>query len=187
MSLPFAAALRQLSSGLATTLKPATIRAACRAVGHTWRERRLDPVTTVHLFVLQILHGNTVCAHLPHLAGRTFSASAYCQARVRLPLAVLQARLRAVTTAAQPLVDTVGLWRGHRTWFVDGAGVSPTRPTSPARSVRRQPAARVRVPGGQSGRPVPHRHRTTPVPAARPAAVARDGSRDGTAPADAGR
>jgi hypothetical protein len=124
MSLPFTAALRQLGNGLATALTPATIRAACRAAGHTWRERQLDPVATVHLFVLQILHGNTACAHLPRLTGQTFSASAYCQARARLPLAVCQALLQAVTAAAQPLVDTVGLWRGHRTWFVDGTGVS---------------------------------------------------------------
>ena len=124
MSLPFLAAVRQLGNGLATVLTPAAIRAACRDVGHTWRERQLDPVTTIHLFILQILHGNTACAHLPHLAGRTFSASAFCQARARLPLALLHALLRAVTVTVQPLVDTVGLWRGHRTWFVDGTGVS---------------------------------------------------------------
>lgn len=118
------AALRQLGDGLATAVTPTTIHAACRAAEHTWRDRRLDPVATVHLFLLQILHGNTACAHLPRLTGQAFSASAYCQARARLPLAVCQALLRGVTAAAQPLVDTVGLWRGHRTWFVDGTGVS---------------------------------------------------------------
>jgi hypothetical protein len=41
-----------------------------------------------------------------------------------LPLAVLQALLRRVTTALRPAVDTEGLWRGHRTWFIDGTGVS---------------------------------------------------------------
>jgi hypothetical protein len=58
-------ALRQIREGLATAPAPATIREACRAAGHRWRERVLDPVTTVHLFVLQILHRNTACAHLP--------------------------------------------------------------------------------------------------------------------------
>jgi hypothetical protein len=53
MYLPFLAALRQLGNDLAAVLTPATIRAACRAVGHTRRERQLDPVTTVHLFVLR--------------------------------------------------------------------------------------------------------------------------------------
>ena len=126
------AALRQLCDGLATALTPAAIRTACRAVGHTWRDRVLDPVTTVHLFVLQILHRNTACAHLPRLTGRTFSASAYCQARARLPLAACQALLRATTAAVGTLVDTVGLWRGHRTWFVDGTGVS--MPDTPDRT-----------------------------------------------------
>ena len=27
--------------------------------GHSWRKRLLDPVTTLHLFILQVLHGNT--------------------------------------------------------------------------------------------------------------------------------
>ena len=38
-------------------------------VGHLWRDRILDPVTTVHLFALQILHGNTACPHVPRLGG----------------------------------------------------------------------------------------------------------------------
>jgi hypothetical protein len=42
-------------------------------------------VTTIHLFVLHVLHGNTACAHLPHPSGMTFSDSAYCQARAPLP------------------------------------------------------------------------------------------------------
>jgi hypothetical protein len=116
-------ALRQIGGDLAGVLAPAAIREACRDAGHHWRERVLDPVTTVHLFVLQILHGNTARTHLPRLAGQEVSASADCQASARLPLAVCQALLRGVT-AAQPRVDTVGLWRGHRTWFLDGTGVS---------------------------------------------------------------
>ena len=68
--------------------------------------------------------GNTACAHLPRLTGLTFTASAYCQARSRLPLAVLQALLRRLVETCRPLTDTVGLWHGHRTWLVDGTGVS---------------------------------------------------------------
>jgi hypothetical protein len=125
------AALRQIRDDLATAVTPATIRAACRAVGHTWRERQLGPVATVHLFVLQILHGNTACAHLPRLTGRTFTASAYCQARSRLPLAVLQDLLARVVDAIRPLIGGEDLrWRGHRTFFVDGSGVS--MPDTPA-------------------------------------------------------
>jgi hypothetical protein len=117
-------ALRQIRDELATVLAPATIRAACAAVGHRWRDRQLDPVTTIHLFILQILHGNTACAHLPRLTGRTFSASAYCQARGRLPLAVLQHLLRRTCEAIRPVIADAETWRGHRTWLVDGTGVS---------------------------------------------------------------
>ena len=81
-------------------------------------------MTTIHLFVLQVLHGNTACAHLPHLAGIAFTDSAYCEARSRLPLAVLQALLRRLVLTCRPVTDSTGLWRGHRTWLVDGTGVS---------------------------------------------------------------
>ena len=117
-------ALRQISEDLATVLTPARVRQACRAAGHRWRDRVLDPVTTVHLFVLQVLHRNTACASLPHLSGRAFAAPAYCQARARLPLAVCEALVRGVAAAIRPLTDGAGRWRGHRTWFVDGTGVS---------------------------------------------------------------
>lgn len=121
----FLTALRQIRADLANALTPATIRRACATVGHTWRDRVLDPVATVHLFILQILHGNTACAHLPRLTGRTFTASAYCQARSRLPLAVLQDLLARVADAVRPFVDgEEGRWRGLRTFFVDGTGVS---------------------------------------------------------------
>ena len=47
--------------------------------------RLLDPVTTIHTFLTQILHGNVACSELPHLTGLAFTATAYCQARARLP------------------------------------------------------------------------------------------------------
>lgn len=119
------AALRRIRDDVAAALTPATIRRACATADHTWRDRVLDPVATVHLFVLQILHGNTACTHLPRLTGRTFTASAYCQARSRLPLAVLQNLLARVVDAVRPLVGGEdGRWRGLRTFFIDGSGVS---------------------------------------------------------------
>ena len=67
-----------------------TIRDACLRVGYSWRNRKLDPVATISLFLLQILHGNTACQHVVQFGRRAFSATAYCKARKRLPLAVLQ-------------------------------------------------------------------------------------------------
>jgi Transposase DDE domain len=124
MPLSLADALRQVRDDLATLLEPEPLRQLCRDCGHRWRERILGPVTTIHLFVLQVLHGNTACAHLPHLSGMAFTDSTYCEARSRLPLAVLQALLRRLVETCKPLTDTTGLWHGHRTWLVDGTGVS---------------------------------------------------------------
>ena len=77
-------------------------------MGHTWRERVLDPVATVHLFVLQILHGNTACAHVPRLGNVRCSGEAYGQAHRRLPLAVWQRLVRAVTDRLLPIDRPVG-------------------------------------------------------------------------------
>lgn len=54
------------------------IREVCQTVGHVWRERVLDAVTTVHLFVLQILHGNTACPQVPRLGAVACSGEAHC-------------------------------------------------------------------------------------------------------------
>src|SRR6266850_1326518 len=79
--------LQRFTGEWATLLQPDAILAVCGEIGYTaWRDRVLTPVTTVQLFLLQILHGNTACSHLPHLSGLRFTAAAYCQARARLPL-----------------------------------------------------------------------------------------------------
>ena len=81
------AILQRLTGEWAALLQPEAILAVCGEVGYTgWRDRVLTLVTTVQLFLLQILHGNTACSHLPHLSGLRFTAAAYCQARARLPL-----------------------------------------------------------------------------------------------------
>jgi hypothetical protein len=74
--------LRRFTGEWAMLLQPDAILAVCQEIGYTtWRDRLLTPVTTTQLFLLQILHGNTACSHLPHLSGLRFSAAAYCQAR----------------------------------------------------------------------------------------------------------
>ena len=83
--MPVLARLRQ---DLASSLSPDAIVSACRRVGYSWRTRKLDPVATVSLFLLQVLHGNTACQHVVHFGKWVFSAEAYCKARKRLPLRV---------------------------------------------------------------------------------------------------
>ncbi|MEX2174538.1 MAG: hypothetical protein WD872_09260 [Pirellulaceae bacterium] len=47
-------------------LEAAAIEAFCRELNYAWRDRLLGPVVTVHAFLLQMLHGNTACDHVPH-------------------------------------------------------------------------------------------------------------------------
>jgi hypothetical protein len=117
-------ALKHIKADLAQVLDAPTILALCREVGYQWRPRLLDPVTTVHLFMLQILHRNTACSHLPHLAGQRFTASAFCQARTRLPLVVWQQLLRRTSESCEQTTHDEGRWRGHRTVLVDGSSFS---------------------------------------------------------------
>ncbi len=117
--------LRALRQDLAARLGDDVIRAACRAAGHTWCDScLLTPAAIIHWFLIQILHGNTALTHVSLLAGRAFSASAFCQARARLPLAVFRALLRHLVRAVIPDTEAIGRWRGHRTFLVDGSSVS---------------------------------------------------------------
>lgn len=110
---------------------------ACRQAGHAWRVRKFDPVATVHLFVLQVLNGNTAIAHLRHLAGSAVNAAAYCRARMRLPLAVYETLLdytaRAATQRCRPVFAAL------RVFLVDGTS-SLTPDTPSTRKLFRQPA-----------------------------------------------
>ncbi|MDQ3828825.1 MAG: IS4 family transposase, partial [Candidatus Tectomicrobia bacterium] len=111
-------------------LQPEAILTVCREIGYTaWRDRVLTPVTTMQLFLLQILHGNTACSHLPHLSGMRFTAAAYCQARARLPVRFFDLLLERFSRAVQRSAADDERWHGHRTFLVDGSGCS--RPDTP--------------------------------------------------------
>jgi hypothetical protein len=124
MALTISQIVGQFKSDVAKALSAETIVKICGYLGHVWRERVLDPVTTVHVFLLQILHGNTACSALARLAGLTFSATAYCAARLRLPLALFEDLLQRVCDALFPDIEKTGRWRGHRTWTLDGSSFS---------------------------------------------------------------
>ena len=123
--------LHALRQDLAAQLGDDVILAACRAAGHTWCDScLLTPAAILHWFLIQILHGNTALTHVSLLAGRAFSASAFCQARARLPLAVFRALLRNLVHALIPAPEAIGRGRGHRTFLVDGSTFS--MPDTPA-------------------------------------------------------
>jgi hypothetical protein len=121
-------ALRQIRDDLASLLEPLALSDLCRSLACRGRERLLDPVTTIPLFILQILHGNTACTPLPPLSGQTFTASASCQACSGLPLAVLRSLLTRLVETCRAMTDSVGRWHGHRPGLVDGPGVSRPDP-----------------------------------------------------------
>ena len=116
--------LRLVKEDLANLLEPESIFGICRDVGHHWRKSLLNPAVLIHLFVMQILSGNTACTHLRHLSGLAFTASAYCQARKRLPVQVIQRLVQRVCQWLNHSSAEHALWRGRRVWRVDGSGAS---------------------------------------------------------------
>jgi len=118
--IPVLARLRQdIAAGLSREM----IEEACRQVKHRWRQRVLDPATTIYLFLLQVLHGNTACRHVVHFGGWTFTDTAYCMARKRLPLAVYHWLVERTAAAVRTASDSAR-WLGHRIWVVDGSSFS---------------------------------------------------------------
>ena len=115
--------LDRLRQDIAAVLSRDTIEEACRQAQHTWRKRVLDPATTIYLFLLQVLHGNTACQHVVHFGGWTFTDTAYCLARKRLPLAVYDWLVER-TAATMRSASQGARWLGHRVWVVDGSSFS---------------------------------------------------------------
>jgi len=106
------------------------VREVCRQMGVVFRDRILDPATTVALFVKQIANGNSSCAQVRHLSKRQFTAQAYCDARMRLPLAVLTTLSRRlcdsvrVMRESDPKSPAEDLFLTHRVFVVDGSTFS---------------------------------------------------------------
>jgi hypothetical protein len=116
--------IRQFKRNWTEQLSPKSIADACRDSGMTWIESMLNPIVTIQVFFLQVLHGNTACTHMPHLARMAFTGAAYCTARMRIKLEVFQRLLqRSVDSIGQEVLDT-GRWLGHRVFFVDGSSFS---------------------------------------------------------------
>jgi hypothetical protein len=124
-------ALQRIKDDLTPFLPEPAILAACENAGHHWRQRKLGPVQTLHLFILQVLNFNTAMTGLRHLAKTAVNASAYCKARMRLPLGVLQTLLVESSAAMRQTAGPQALWLGLKVHLVDGSStIAPDTPDS---------------------------------------------------------
>ena len=107
------------------------INEICRDLGHAWRDRRLTPGVTVRSCVHRALNkDHTIAAVLADLGAgddpllTVPTDSAWCQARSRLPLAVLR---ELIARRARDCKDRFGQphqWHGRPIVIVDGSTVS---------------------------------------------------------------
>lgn len=116
-------------------LSPEIIERCCEDSFHRRRKSFWSPTVTVITFVLQVLSAEKtlragVASLLTQLAAQgaedlpSPDASAYCQARIRLPLVPVQRLARHLADRMRDLVDRQTGWLGHRVWVVDGSSVS---------------------------------------------------------------
>jgi len=99
-----------------------------------WRDRIWNPMMTFWTFLIQVLHPGSACreavalmlAEQADTSERRISpdASAYCQARQRVPLSVFVAALRNVGRCFEGRVLPELLWHGRRVRVVDGSSCS---------------------------------------------------------------
>jgi hypothetical protein len=110
----------------ASLLSPSTVDRVFSRRGHRWRRRELPPSQTMELFIRQIVAGNVPCQEVRCFGEGRFGASAYCQARSRLPVAAVWDLANQITAQLAGLDDTgrEPRWHGHRTFHVDGTGFS---------------------------------------------------------------
>lgn len=124
-----AGALARIKDNPLGLLDRQTIERVCDEAGYRWRERDLDPTTTIALFMQQVLAGNCSCSEVRHIAARlgygSFTAQAYCQARARIPLAVYNTLFYELSQRVVPQMSKEQhLWHGHRTFHIDGSTFS---------------------------------------------------------------
>jgi len=118
------AGIEKVKEDYSQMIPPEAIMGNCRRIGHQFRQRKCGPVETFYLFLIQVLNGNVACSALRHLAGMTCSATAYGNARMRLPLALLRVLLTWVCRSLRDITSDVHFWHGHRVFHVDGSSFS---------------------------------------------------------------
>lgn len=138
MAHSFASSTLCIKRQFCRLLPPEVILRSCLEASHAFRKRKFDPVITIHLFVLQILYGNTAILHLRHLLGASVNAAAYCKAWMRLPLEVYEKLLDYSATLV--CGGSNSLWTGVRRVMLVDASSSLLPDTRSVRRLFQQPA-----------------------------------------------
>lgn len=101
-----------------------------RELGHDFRDRVFDPATTLSLYISQVLNRDEPCSTVvvrlnkerkdKGLEPVSAKASAYCYARNRLSLELLQALTEKTVAIALARADKSWRWHDSDVYFVDG-------------------------------------------------------------------
>jgi putative transposase len=146
--------VRQEGLPFLTILSRSTVEAACRALGHRWRERVYLPWITLSLFLSQVLSDGHSCDEaidrfqkfrhdqgLPPVSPETTS---YCEARLRLPEGLFWELVRCTGRAVHEKAEAAWLFHGRPVKILDGSTV--VMPDTP-RNQRAYPQPRSQAPG----------------------------------------
>jgi len=102
----------------------------CEELEIDFRERTFTPATTLGLFVSQVLSRGDACSTIMTQFNRerkrqglspvSEDASAYCKARARLPVELIDRLSRRVVTILQEKTCNLWKWRSRNVYLVDG-------------------------------------------------------------------
>jgi len=121
------AALEHVKHEVGGLLDAETIYASCATHEYEWKAGGpLDPAATVGLMLRQVAAGNVAGSAVVRMAGGAFTESAWCQARQRLPLAVLEDAAAGIAARVREAAGTRAdwQWRGRRVRLVDASNFS---------------------------------------------------------------
>jgi len=121
------AALQHVKQDVDGLLDRNAIHCLCETHGHDWRPGPLDPAATLGLMLRQVAEGNVAGIQVVRMAGGAFTESAWCQARQRLPLGVLQDVAHGLASQVREssgvVVSEPG-WRGRHVRLMDASNFS---------------------------------------------------------------
>lgn len=119
---------------LSSVLSETTIAPALDVIDSSWKDRIYTPLVTLWVFLSQVLSADHSCrGAVARLIAHRISqgqaacsarASAYCQARKRLPEAFFSAATCLVGRTLDSTVNPQWLWKGRRVYMFDGTTVT---------------------------------------------------------------